>query len=47
MLEKRTPSLARTFDEMVAEIDRIGLENEPEAVDWGSDGGFERIPDDG
>jgi antitoxin MazE len=45
MLEKRTPSLARTLDEIVAEMDRLGWESEP--VDWGSDGGSERIGDDG
>jgi antitoxin MazE len=47
MLEKRTPSLARTLDEIVAEMDRLGWENEPEAVDWGTDGRSERIGDDG
>jgi antitoxin MazE len=47
MLEKRTPSLAPTLDGMVAEMDRLGWENEPEAMDWGSDVGSKRTRDDG
>jgi antitoxin MazE len=47
MLEKPTPSLAPTLDEMVAQMERLGWENEPEAVDWGFDVGSERIRYDG
>ena len=39
---KRVPSLR----EMVAEMDRLGWENEPETVDWGPDVGSERFYDD-
>ena len=35
------PSLA----EMVAEMERLGWENEPETVDWGPDVGSERFYD--
>ena len=35
-----------TLEEIVAEIDRLGPENEPETVDWGSDRGSEIIDDD-
>lgn len=38
---KRAPSL----EEMVAEMDRLGWENEPETVDWGPDVGSERFYD--
>jgi antitoxin MazE len=31
--------------EMLAEMDRLGPENEPETVDWGSDRGSEIIDD--
>ena len=33
------------LDEMVAEMRRLGPENEPEAVDWGPDRGSEIIED--
>jgi antitoxin MazE len=35
-----------TLEEMVAEMDRFGPENEPEMVDWGPDRGSEIIDDD-
>lgn len=35
-----------TLEEIVAEMDRLGPENEPEMVDWGPDRGLERIDDD-
>ncbi len=38
----RAPSLR----EMVAEMDRLGWQNEPETVDWGPDVGSERFYDD-
>lgn len=34
------------LDEMLAEMDRLGPENEPETVDWGPDRGSEIIDDD-
>jgi antitoxin MazE len=34
------------LEEMIAEAKRLGLENEPEAVDWGPDRGSEIIDDD-
>ena len=34
------------LEEMIAEAKRIGLENEPESVDWGPDRGSEIIDDD-
>jgi antitoxin MazE len=37
--------LAPPLDEMVAEMDRLGWENEPETVDWGPDVGSERFYD--
>jgi antitoxin MazE len=37
--------LAPSLEDMIAEMDRVGWENEPETVDWGSDLGSERIRD--
>ena len=34
------------LQEMIAEAKRLGLENEPESVDWGPDRGSEIIDDD-
>ena len=34
-----------TLEEMVAEMERLGWENEPETVDWGPDVGSERFYD--
>ena len=34
------------LDELMAEADRIGWENQPGAVDWGSDVGSEVIDDE-
>jgi antitoxin MazE len=35
-----------TLEELVAEMKRAGLENEPETVDWGPDRGSEIIDDE-
>jgi antitoxin MazE len=43
--EKQTRTLAPTLEEIVAEIKRLGPENEPETVDWGPDVGSERFYD--
>jgi antitoxin MazE len=40
-----TRQLAPRLAEMIAEMDRIGWENEPETVDWGPDVGSERFYD--
>jgi antitoxin MazE len=40
-----TRQLAPSLAEMIAEMDRIGWENEPETVDWGPDVGSERFYD--
>lgn len=40
-----TPKLAPPLEEIVAEIKRLGWENEPETVDWGPDVGSERFYD--
>lgn len=45
IFEKQTRTLAPTLDEIVAEIKRLGPENEPETVDWGPDVGSERFYD--
>ena len=37
---------AQLFEEMLAEMDRLGPENEPETVDWGPDRGSEIIDDE-
>ncbi|WP_160009479.1 AbrB/MazE/SpoVT family DNA-binding domain-containing protein [Rhizobium sp. 18055] len=42
-LQKPTRRLAPSLDEMIAEMDRVGWENEPDAVDWGPDVGSERL----
>lgn len=34
-----------TIREMVEEMERLGFENEPDTVDWGSDVGSERFYD--
>ncbi len=39
------PNLAPSLEEMVAEMKRLGWENEPETVDWGPDVGSERFYD--
>ena len=44
-LKKPARKLAPTLLEMVAEMDRLGWENEPETVDWGPDVGSERFYD--
>jgi antitoxin MazE len=40
-----TMKLAPPLSEMVAEMERLGWENEPETVDWGPDVGSERFYD--
>ncbi len=45
VLEAKRPKLAPSLEEMVAEMDRLGWENEPETVDWGPDVGSERFYD--
>ena len=35
-----------SLEELIAEADRIGWENEPETIDWGPDVGSEIIDDD-
>jgi antitoxin MazE len=42
----RSPRRVPTLEEMVAEMDRLGWENEPATVDWGRDVGSERFYDD-
>jgi len=45
----RTPipkTSRQLLEEMVAEMKRLGPENEPETVDWGPDRGSEIIEDD-
>ncbi|MBO9124688.1 MULTISPECIES: AbrB/MazE/SpoVT family DNA-binding domain-containing protein [unclassified Rhizobium] len=44
-LEKPKQQLAPSLAEIVAEIRRLGPENEPETVDWGRDVGSERFYD--
>lgn len=44
-LKKPIQRLAPTLQELVAEMDRLGWENEPETVDWGPDVGSERFYD--
>ncbi len=41
----KTRKLAPTIEELVAEMNRLGWENEPESVDWGPDVGSERFYD--
>jgi antitoxin MazE len=41
-----TKTSAQLLQEMVAEMKRLGLENEPPTVDWGPDRGSEIIDDD-
>lgn len=38
--------LAPPLEDMIAEMDRLGWENEPETVEWGPDVGSERFYDD-
>ncbi|WP_276117909.1 AbrB/MazE/SpoVT family DNA-binding domain-containing protein [Pararhizobium qamdonense] len=45
ILEKKRLQLAPPLTEMIAEMDRLGWENEPSTVDWGPDVGSERISD--
>ena len=45
ILEKARLQLAPPLTEMIAEMDRLGWENEPCSVDWGPDAGSERISD--
>ncbi|WP_428415277.1 AbrB/MazE/SpoVT family DNA-binding domain-containing protein [Pararhizobium sp.] len=45
ILEKARLQLAPPLPEMIAEMDRLGWENEPGTVDWGPDAGSERISD--
>lgn len=47
VIARSTPlKLAPPLEEIVAEIRRLGPENEPETVDWGPDVGSERFYDD-
>ncbi len=43
--EKQGVNLAPPLEEMIAEMDRLGWENEPATVDWGPDVGSERFYD--
>lgn len=45
VIQKPKLLLAPTLEEIVAEIERLGWENEPETVDWGPDVGSERFYD--
>jgi antitoxin MazE len=45
IIEKKRLQLAPTLEEMVAEMNRLGWENEPETVEWGPDVGSERFYD--
>ena len=45
IIEKKRLQLAPSLEEIVAEITRLGPENEPETVDWGPDVGSERFYD--
>lgn len=45
IIEKKRLQLAPPLAEMVAEMNRLGWENEPETVDWGPDVGSERFYD--
>jgi antitoxin MazE len=45
VIQKPNQLLAPTLEEIVAEIERLGWENEPETVDWGPDVGSERFYD--
>ena len=45
VIQKPMQLLAPTLEEIVAEIERLGWENEPETVDWGPDVGSERFYD--
>lgn len=45
IIEKKRLQLAPPLEEIVAEIKRLGPENEPETVDWGPDVGSERFYD--
>lgn len=44
-VEKRALKLAPPLANLVAEMDRLGWENEPETVDWRPDVGSERFYD--
>lgn len=43
IIQKPTQLLAPSLAEIVAEIERLGWENEPETVGWGRDVGSERF----
>jgi antitoxin MazE len=45
LIEKPKQQLAPSLEDMVAEMNRLGWENEPETVDWGPDVGSERFYD--
>jgi antitoxin MazE len=45
VIEKPKQQLAPSLEDMVAEMNRLGWENEPETVDWGPDVGSERFYD--
>ncbi|SIQ17970.1 antitoxin MazE [Rhizobium sp. RU20A] len=45
MIETARPKLAPSLADIVAEIRRLGPENEPPTVDWGPDVGSERFYD--
>lgn len=45
-LRRARKTSAQRLQEMLAEMDRLGPENEPETIDWGPDRGAEIIDDD-
>ncbi len=45
VIETARPKLAPPLKDIVAEIRRLGPENEPPTVDWGPDVGSERFYD--
>ncbi len=45
VLQKPKQLLAPSLADIVAEIERLGWENEPETVNWGPDVGSERFYD--
>lgn len=45
VIEKPKQRLAPSLEDMVAEMNRLGWEKEPETVDWGPDVGSERFYD--
>jgi antitoxin MazE len=45
-LRRQVPTRRYSLEEMIAEMDRLGLENRPEFIDFGPDVGAEIIDDD-